>query len=346
MHPDEHAFHARIAANPDDNTARLVYADWLDEHDQPERAEYIRGCIRMYEISPTGRPVPRDLMEEWYTLNDRMETLLAEHRPAWTTYPCPVCPPNRTVDGCPCGGSGDLFLPFGDGAIRRNAVFERGLVVGISCGTFDELCGAAVKFPESVIRSQIAWRGIIPMNTRRADKLLKRYRTKWEKCPCPACFNVRKVEKFKLTNCSVCGGSGDLLKFSNPRGRDDYSRNPTFRRGFVDSVECRLEEIGSMRNVPPFPRNPQSYTERKFVAHPWAAAVVRALPVTRFRITDVPFMEPGRYEFRLRQNGGILPQVIEDEIFGHDASTPDAALDALAVAACCVVRRAVYGGMS
>jgi uncharacterized protein (TIGR02996 family) len=44
-HPDELAFLAAIIAAPDDNTARLVYADWLDEQDQLHRARYIRQKI-------------------------------------------------------------------------------------------------------------------------------------------------------------------------------------------------------------------------------------------------------------------------------------------------------------
>lgn len=31
-----------IAAHPDEDTPRLMYADWLEENDQPERAEFIR----------------------------------------------------------------------------------------------------------------------------------------------------------------------------------------------------------------------------------------------------------------------------------------------------------------
>jgi uncharacterized protein (TIGR02996 family) len=39
---DEAALLAAILAHPDEDTPRLVYADWLDEHGQPERAEFIR----------------------------------------------------------------------------------------------------------------------------------------------------------------------------------------------------------------------------------------------------------------------------------------------------------------
>ena len=37
------AFLAAIIANPDDDLPRLVFADWLDEHDDSLRAEFIRG---------------------------------------------------------------------------------------------------------------------------------------------------------------------------------------------------------------------------------------------------------------------------------------------------------------
>jgi uncharacterized protein (TIGR02996 family) len=36
--PDERGFLDAIKKYPDDATARLVYADWLDEHDRPYEA--------------------------------------------------------------------------------------------------------------------------------------------------------------------------------------------------------------------------------------------------------------------------------------------------------------------
>jgi uncharacterized protein (TIGR02996 family) len=39
---DEAALLAAITAHPDEDTPRLMYADWLEEHDQPDRAEFIR----------------------------------------------------------------------------------------------------------------------------------------------------------------------------------------------------------------------------------------------------------------------------------------------------------------
>jgi uncharacterized protein (TIGR02996 family) len=36
-----------ICDDPDDTTLRLAYADWLEEHDQPERAEFVRVQCRL-----------------------------------------------------------------------------------------------------------------------------------------------------------------------------------------------------------------------------------------------------------------------------------------------------------
>src|SRR5262249_29567986 len=38
----EQSFLADIRANPEDDTPRLVYADWLDDHNEAARAEFIR----------------------------------------------------------------------------------------------------------------------------------------------------------------------------------------------------------------------------------------------------------------------------------------------------------------
>ena len=39
---DEQAFIAAMKANPEDEAPHKVYADWLDEHDRPEEADYHR----------------------------------------------------------------------------------------------------------------------------------------------------------------------------------------------------------------------------------------------------------------------------------------------------------------
>lgn len=49
---DEPALLAAVAAAPDDDTPRLVYADWLDDHDRPARAEFVRGQCRLAAATP------------------------------------------------------------------------------------------------------------------------------------------------------------------------------------------------------------------------------------------------------------------------------------------------------
>ncbi|MBY0515104.1 MAG: TIGR02996 domain-containing protein [Gemmataceae bacterium] len=65
---DEPALLRAICSHPGDDTPRLVFADWLEERGQPERAEFIRDCCgplgahtdcpgRLADLV-TGRPVP------------------------------------------------------------------------------------------------------------------------------------------------------------------------------------------------------------------------------------------------------------------------------------------------
>jgi uncharacterized protein (TIGR02996 family) len=47
---EEAAFLATLKANPADDTARLVYADWLDERDQPHKAAYLRAVADLARL--------------------------------------------------------------------------------------------------------------------------------------------------------------------------------------------------------------------------------------------------------------------------------------------------------
>jgi uncharacterized protein (TIGR02996 family) len=44
---DDTAFQRAILANPADTTLKLVYADWLQEHDDP-RAEFVRLQVELH----------------------------------------------------------------------------------------------------------------------------------------------------------------------------------------------------------------------------------------------------------------------------------------------------------
>jgi len=69
------AFLTDIIANPEDDTPRLIYADWLEEHGQPERAEFIRLQIEQAALPQS------DL--RWWALEDRAADLLATHEQDW-----------------------------------------------------------------------------------------------------------------------------------------------------------------------------------------------------------------------------------------------------------------------
>jgi len=71
------AFIRAIAAEPCDDTHRLVFADWLDENGEPERAELIRV---QGELEPM-----RDRYEfpRACQLHEREDDLLRQHQKEW-----------------------------------------------------------------------------------------------------------------------------------------------------------------------------------------------------------------------------------------------------------------------
>ena len=79
MSPDEQAFLAAIAAAPDDDTPRLVFADWLDERaqgDDSARAALIRAQCQSEHLAPGTKP--RRALEK------QAKAILKEHGGRWT----------------------------------------------------------------------------------------------------------------------------------------------------------------------------------------------------------------------------------------------------------------------
>jgi uncharacterized protein (TIGR02996 family) len=73
--PEEAGFLQDILAHPDDDAPRLVYADWLDDHGEETRAEFIRLQIELAQL------------EEWDArrpgLEQRQKRLLKLHARPW-----------------------------------------------------------------------------------------------------------------------------------------------------------------------------------------------------------------------------------------------------------------------
>jgi len=116
---DADAFLANIIADPDADAPRLVYADWLDDRGDGDRAEFIRVQCGLAKVDENNRDIP--------PLASRERELLEKHQQEWLR-------PLR-----------DLAYPEGRGWLGRwrtkvvfAAVFRRGFPesVVLPCGRF------------------------------------------------------------------------------------------------------------------------------------------------------------------------------------------------------------------
>ena len=116
---DADAFLANIIAEPDADAPRLVYADWLDDRGEGDRAEFIRVQCGLAKVDENNRDI--------HPLAGRERELLEKHQQEWLR-------PLR-----------DLVYPEGRGWLGRwrtkivfAAVFRRGFpeAVVLPCGRF------------------------------------------------------------------------------------------------------------------------------------------------------------------------------------------------------------------
>src|SRR5262245_34947865 len=108
---DRTAFLAAIRENPDDDLPRLVYADWLDEHGEPERAEFIRVQCELAKLQQGEH--------RWKELRSRERKLLrareAEWRAALPNLPnVGIGPFDRGFPGAVIAGSFREFMSIAD----------------------------------------------------------------------------------------------------------------------------------------------------------------------------------------------------------------------------------------
>jgi uncharacterized protein (TIGR02996 family) len=75
---DADALLRAVLAAPDDDAPRLVFADWLEEHGDPDRAAFMRAQV---ELARMKMPDPR-----WDGFIQIGRTLWHEHREAWTAW--------------------------------------------------------------------------------------------------------------------------------------------------------------------------------------------------------------------------------------------------------------------
>jgi uncharacterized protein (TIGR02996 family) len=73
---DRDALHAAICANPDDDTPRLIFADWLDDRGEAKRAAYIRASIEEYRQSTADTSA--SAMHEFFSAHIRLANVLVD----------------------------------------------------------------------------------------------------------------------------------------------------------------------------------------------------------------------------------------------------------------------------
>jgi uncharacterized protein (TIGR02996 family) len=80
---DRERFLRAIEAEPDDDAVRLVFADWLDDNGDPDRARFIRLQCEHARLYPRSQLHPVE-SEARTRLEKEIEELLKRHRAAWT----------------------------------------------------------------------------------------------------------------------------------------------------------------------------------------------------------------------------------------------------------------------
>jgi uncharacterized protein (TIGR02996 family) len=156
---DERALFAAICANPEEDTPRLMYADWLQEHGDEHtraRAEFIRAQIESYYLPPEDDD--REAVERRFNLDQRETELQRDgkgYRRPWAAWG--QSPPQGTPEGVTfLSGHPDWFVRGFHGFAMSTA--ERFVAVGASLfgmhpvhGLFDEPRGAVGK-PEAIAK--------------------------------------------------------------------------------------------------------------------------------------------------------------------------------------------------
>lgn len=137
-----------IITQPDEDTPRLAYADWLDENSQGEadiaRAELIRVQCEFANLDPVNKSCP--LIHDYGMSKPRWEEgvcqcrgcvlyrrdreLVSAHSAAWQYILCPVCKGESEFNFCECPmckGSGNVYPLANSRLIYGQKDYPKGL---------------------------------------------------------------------------------------------------------------------------------------------------------------------------------------------------------------------------
>lgn len=137
------ALYQAICKEPYDDTARLVYADYLDETEIPEnavRAEYIRLSIACEHPPLKASFVD---MANWENNRKRAKQILTENYDKWTVLKCEMCDGKGIAMCMYCGTSRNAYKCLREtGRIHdsvnvepspRGVTYHKGFPVDITC---------------------------------------------------------------------------------------------------------------------------------------------------------------------------------------------------------------------
>ncbi len=137
------AFLADIVAHPDDDAPRLIYADYLDDQGQPERAEFIRVQCALARWPCECDDVERVYHDECRCKEkaelQRREQGLNAYLSEWSA----------ALPGVLCGGGPNLVVKYGADGRGIDYHFRRGFVERVSCP-----CAAWLEHGQAVVRQQ------------------------------------------------------------------------------------------------------------------------------------------------------------------------------------------------
>jgi uncharacterized protein (TIGR02996 family) len=147
MHDEEGLLRA-IRDKPDDDGLRLVYADWLEEHGEAERAEFLRVQIGLANAVGDGACDP--------ALLDRQNELLESHQNRWLEPLRPILTKPRPLAKRRWGllaGRRLALLPW---YAEQGVVFRRGFVEHLHLPAADFLALADALFRAAPVLVSLA----------------------------------------------------------------------------------------------------------------------------------------------------------------------------------------------
>ena len=197
--PSDDALLHEIRENPDDDTPRLVFADWYEDNDDQERAEFVRVQI---ELARTPWPESR-----WFTLHSRQQRVLEPNCDRWLRGLPKDCWPKVTFER----GFVSQVLATGKQFLRWSAKLkERTPLMRVSLHSTEKVF---VELTERPVFSGI--RQLVMTDLKKAeefDRLARRARTcrlsdhsKSGSCPasrrrcCPRC-----CARWRCRPCKAC----------------------------------------------------------------------------------------------------------------------------------------------